>query len=189
MLFFVLSLLSPAQAATYSIDASHTHVGFAVKHMMVSTVRGEFGTVSGTVEFDPAKLTATSVTAEVAVDSVDTREAKRDGHLKSPDFFDASAFPKMNFVSKKVQNVGADGSMELVGDLTIRGVTKSVVFKVSPFSKEYKDPWGTTKVGTTATTTINRQDFGVKWNTALDGGGYVVGDEVSITLDVELNKK
>lgn len=189
MLALLVSLVSSSFAASYSIDPTHTHVGFAVKHMMVSTVRGEFGTVSGTIEFDPSKLTATTVSAEVAIDSVDTREPKRDAHLKSADFFDAGTFPKMTFVSKKVQNVGKDGSLELVGDLTIRGVTKSVTFKVAPFSAEFKDPWGTTKVGTSATTTINRQDFGVKWNTALDGGGYVVGDDVVITLDVELNKK
>lgn len=185
-----LALLAstPALAATYTIDASHTRVGFAVTHMMVSTVRGEFGAVEGTVEFDAKNLTATKVNAKVGITSVDTRDPKRDDHLRSPDFFDVAKFPEMTFVSKSVKNVSKDG-FDLVGDLTIRGVTKEVVFRVKPFSQEYKDPWGNYKVGTSATAKVNRQDFGVSWSKALDGGGYVVGDEVTIELDVEMGRK
>lgn len=185
-----LSLLAstPALAATYTIDASHTRVGFAVTHMMVSTVRGEFGTVEGSIDYDPKNLAATKVNAKVAVASVDTRDAKRDDHLRSSDFFDAAKFPEMTFVSKSVKNVGKDG-FDLVGDLTIRGVTREVTFRVKPFSPEYKDPWGNYKVGTSATAKINRQDFGVSWNKALDSGGYIVGDEVTIELDVEMGRK
>ncbi len=188
MLSALFLAFSPALAATYEIDAAHTRVGFAVSHMMVSTVRGEFGTVSGNVSYDAANVGATTVNAEVAIASIDTREAKRDDHLRSADFFDATAFPKMTFASKSVKNSSASG-FDLVGDLTIRGVTKEVTFRVAPISKEYKDPWGNVKAGTSATATVNRQDFGVKWNAALDGGGYVVGDEVKIELDVELLKK
>lgn len=184
----LFAVSTPALAATYSIDASHSRVGFAVTHMMVSTVRGEFGQVEGTVEYDPKNVAATKVNATVQVASVDTREPKRDDHLRSADFFDAANLPTMTFVSKSVKNVKKDG-FDLVGDLTIRGVTKEVTLKVAPFTPEVKDPWGNYKVGTRATGVINRQDFGVKWNNTLDGGGLVVGDEVTIELDVELGRK
>ena len=192
-LFRPLALLgllasSSAYAATYDVDATHSRVGFSVSHMMVSTVRGEFGTVSGTVDWDPTNVAATKVNATVGVTSVDTRDAKRDEHLRSPDFFDAAKFADMTFKSKSVKNVTPEG-FDLVGDLTIRGVTKEVTFKTRTFPGDRKDPWGNIKTGTRATATINRQDFGVKWNTALDGGGYVVGDEVTIELDVELARR
>lgn len=178
---------SSALAATYQVDPSHTRVGFSVSHMMVSTVRGEFGTVAGTVDYDPANVAATKVDATVGITSVDTRDAKRDEHLRSPDFFDAVKFPEMKFKSKAVKNV-TPTTFDLVGDLTIRGVTKEVTFKVNKLAADRKDPWGNTKSGTRATATINRQDFGVTWNNTLDGGGVLVGDEVTIELDVELNK-
>lgn len=184
----LLFATSSAFAATYQVDASHSRVGFSVSHMMVSTVRGEFGTVSGTVDWDPKNVAATKVEAKVGVTSVDTRDQKRDDHLRSPDFFDAAKFPEMTFKSKAVKNVTKDG-FDLVGDLTIRGVTKEVTFKVANLPAERKDPWGNFKTGTRATAVINRQDFGVSWNTALDGGGYIVGDEVTIELDVELGRK
>ncbi len=188
MLLSLILSLSSAIAATYQVDASHSRVGFAVSHMMVSTVRGEFGTVSGTVDYDPANVSATKVSAEVSVVSVATREAKRDEHLESAEFLDAAKFPSMTFVSKSVKNPSSTG-FDLVGDLTIRGVKKEVTFRVNPISKEYKDPWGNVKAGTSATATINRQDFGVSWNATLDGGGYVVGDDVKIELDIELLKE
>ncbi|GDX80517.1 polyisoprenoid-binding protein [Deltaproteobacteria bacterium] len=187
-MFSVLFALASAHAATYQIDAAHTRVGFGITHMMVSTVRGEFGTVTGTVEYDPANVGATRASAEVTVTSVDTRDAKRDDHLRSPDFFDIAKFPTMTFSTTAVKNAGAAG-FDLVGPLTIHGVTKEVSFHVDPISKEYKDPWGNIKAGTHATAKINRKDFGLTWNTALDGGGYIVGDEVSIELDVEMARK
>ncbi|MDP2311956.1 MAG: YceI family protein [Pseudomonadota bacterium] len=184
----LLASSSSAFAATYDVDPSHSRVGFSVTHMMVSTVRGEFGTVAGTVDWDPANVAATKVNATVGVVSVDTRDAKRDEHLRSADFFDASKFAEMKFVSKSVKNITPEG-FDLVGDLTIRGVTKETTFKVKTLPGDRKDPWGNMKTGTRATATINRQDFGVKWNTAIDGGGYIVGDEVAIELDVELARK
>ncbi len=184
----LLLLASSAFAASYDIDASHTRVGFGITHMMVSTVRGEFGTVSGKVEYDPANVAATRITAEIAATSVDTRDAKRDEHLRSPDFFDAVKFPTLKFASKAVKNVTPTG-FDVVGDLTLHGVTKEVTLHVDTFSKEYKDPWGNFKVGTHATGTLNRKDFGIVYNSALDGGGYILGDEVKIELDVEMGRK
>jgi len=187
-LVLLAGLSTPAFAASFTVDPIHTRVGFAVGHMMVTTVRGEFGGVSGSVEFDPTNLPATKVTAEIDANSVDTRYADRDTHLKSPDFFDVATSPSLKFVSKSVKNVGKDGSFELVGDLTIRGITKEVTLKVAPFSAEYKDPWGNVKVGTRAVGVVNRKDFGMVWNKSLDSGGYLVGEEVQIELDVELKK-
>jgi polyisoprenoid-binding protein YceI len=188
VLLALLTTSSSAFAATYDVDPSHTRVGFSLTHMMVSTVRGEFGVVSGTVDWDPANVAATKVDAKVGVTSVDTRDAKRDEHLRSPDFFDVAKFTDMTLKSKSVKNITAEG-FDLVGDLTIRGVTKEVTFKVKTLPGDRKDPWGNMKTGTRATATINRQDFGVKWNTQIDGGGYIVGDEVTIELDIELARR
>lgn len=184
----LLATATPALAASYTVDASHSRVGFSVSHMMVSTVRGEFGTFTGTVDYDPANVGATKVDGKVSIGSVDTRDQKRDDHLKSPDFFDSAKFPEMTFKSKSVKNVTND-TFDLLGDLTIRGVTKEVTFKVNKLPADRKDPWGNMKSGTRATTVINRKDFGVNWNKDLDGGGYIVGDEVTIELDVELARK
>jgi polyisoprenoid-binding protein YceI len=187
-LLALLTTASSAFAATYDVDPSHTRVGFSVTHMMVSTVRGEFGVVSGTVEWDPANVAATKVNATVGVTSVDTRDPKRDEHLRSADFFDIAKFADMTLKSKSVKNITPEG-FDLVGDLTIHGITKEVTFKVKTLPGDRKDPWGNMKTGTRATATINRQDFGVKWNTAIDGGGYIVGDEVTIELDIELARR
>ena len=184
-LFAVPSL---AQAATWQIDPSHTSVTFKVKHMMVSWVRGELSGVSGTMTYDPARPSQTTVDAEIDVNTVNTRDEKRDGHLKSPDFFDAAKHPKMTFKSVKVRSA-AKGKMKIDGDLTLRGVTKRVTFDVTGISGEVADPWGNVKMGATATTTINRQEFGIKFNKTLDKGGVMVGNEVKITIDVELNKQ
>jgi polyisoprenoid-binding protein YceI len=183
-----LALSTPALAATWSVDPVHTQVGFSVTHMMVSTARGTFSGVDGTIEYDPANVAATKVTATIQVATIDTHNADRDTHLRSPDFFDAETYPTITFVSKGVRKVSKAG-FELVGDLTMKGVTKEVVLKTGPISPAYQDPWGNTKVGTTATLVVNRQDYGVSWNKTLDQGGVIVGDEVTITLDLELQKK
>lgn len=183
---FALSTV-PALAASWTVDAGHSRVGFAIDHMMVSTVRGEFGTFSGTMEYDPANVAATKVTGLVTVSSVDTRDTKRDDHLKSADFFDVSKYTDMKFTSKSVKNI-TDADFDLVGDLTIHGVTKEITLKVTKPKPEMKDPWGNVKTGLSATGTINRKDFGLTWNTALDGGGYIIGDNVALQLDIELAK-
>jgi polyisoprenoid-binding protein YceI len=181
----VLILAPGAQAQTWSIDGSHSAAHFAVRHMMVSTVRGDMGKVAGTVNFDGKNLAAATVTATVDTAGIDTREPKRDAHLKSPDFFDVVTYPTITFVSKRV-TPNADGSFKVLGDLTLHGVTKETTLDVEALRPTIKDQGGNTRSGTTATTKINRQDYGVKWSRALDGGGLVVGDEVTITIDVEL---
>jgi polyisoprenoid-binding protein YceI len=182
-----LSAIVPARAESWTIDASHSAAQFGVRHLMVSTVRGDFGNVQGTIEYDGKDVKSLKVEATVDVATVDTREPKRDEHLKSADFFDAEKFPKMTFKSKRV-DVSAGGKAKLVGDLTLRGVTKEVVLDLEGPTPALKNPWGKTVVGASATTKINRSDFGVKWNKTLDAGGVVVSDEVAITIDVEAVK-
>ena len=186
----VLALLTPlaAPAATYEIDPAHTSVQFSVRHMMISNVRGEFTKLSGKVVGDPAKPAATTVEATIDAASIDTRNEKRDEHLKSPDFLDVAKFPTITFKSTKVEKAG-ENAWKLTGDLTLHGVTKPVVLDVTNLTPPMKDPWGNTRVGAQATTTINRQDFGVSFNKTLDGGGVLVGDEIAITIDVEVMKK
>ena len=180
----LLLLTLPASAGTWNIDTSHSSVQFAVRHMMVSTVRGEFTKVTGTVELDESDLSKSRIEATIDATTVDTREPKRDAHLKSPDFFDVANNPTIAFKSKSVAKAGA--GFKVTGDLTLRGVTKEVVLDVDPLSDQIKDPGGNLRTGTTARTKINRKDFGVSWNRALDAGGVVVSDEVTITIDVEL---
>ena len=178
---------SPAAAAVYDFDASHTAAQFSVTHLMVSTVRGQFSNVKGTVEVDDKDASSVKVDATIDASTVDTREPKRDAHLKSPDFFDVAKFPTITFKSKKSQKVGAD-AYKVTGDLTMHGVTKEVVLDVKDV-KTVKDPWGNTKLGAVATAKVDRKDYGLLWNKSLDGGGVLVGDDVAITLDLELAKK
>jgi polyisoprenoid-binding protein YceI len=180
-------LPSLALADTYDIDSSHTAAQFSVKHMMVTTVRGELGKVTGTVSYDPKAPDKSSVDVSIDMNGITTREEKRDAHLKSPDFFDVAKFPTATFKSKKVTAAGK-GKFKVIGDLTMHGVTKEVPLEVE-VSEPIKDPWGNTKLGATATGKVNRQEFGVKWSKALDGGGTVVGDDVAITIDAEMAKK
>jgi len=182
----VLSLSVP-RAAIWEFDPAHSAASFSVRHLMISNVRGEFHNLAGTVEWDEKSPASIKIDASIDVSTVDTRDAKRDGHLKSPDFLDAEKSPKMTFRSKSATSSGPN-RYKVVGDLTIRGVTKEVALDVE-VTPPIKDPWGNSKFGATATTKINRQDFGVKWNMALDSGGVVVGDEVSITIDAELQQK
>lgn len=185
-LFVAASGLASAQTA-WTVDSAHSAAQFSVKHMMVSTVRGELGKVSGTVQFDGKDVK--TIVADITIDAtgINTREPKRDEHLKSPDFFDVAKFPTMTFKSKRSEP-GAAGRFKLVGDLTMRGVTKEVVLDVEGPSAVLKTDRGS-RVGAAATTKINRKDFGVSWSAALDGGGLVVGDEVNVTIDIELTAK
>jgi polyisoprenoid-binding protein YceI len=181
------ALALPALAADYDIDSAHSAAQFSVRHLMVSNVRGSFKKVTGKVVFDEANPSATVVQASIDVSTVDTGEAGRDTHLKSPDFFDLAKFPTMTFVSKSASKTSQ--GIDLTGDLTLHGVTKSVVLHVSDITKEIKDPRGMLRIGATAMTVINRQDFGMVWNHNLDGGGVVVGNDVTITIDIEVARK
>ncbi len=188
---FIVSLLviipQAAMAATWKIDPVHTAVEFKIRHLMVSWVKGVFADVDGSAQIDDADLSKASVSVKIATASVDTNNQKRDDHLRSADFFDVTKFPAMTFVSKKV--VVANGQpTKIVGDLTIRDVTREVELEVEDFSLTVTDPWGNTRRGASATTTINRSDYGLTWNKALEAGGVVVGDEVRISLEVELIK-
>jgi polyisoprenoid-binding protein YceI len=181
------ALALPALAADYDIDSAHSAAQFSVRHLMVSNVRGSFKKVTGKVVFNEANPSATVVQASIDVSTVDTGEAGRDTHLKSADFFDLAKFPSMTFVSKSASKTSQ--GIDLSGDLTLHGVTKSVVLHVSDITKEIKDPRGMLRIGATATTVIDRQDFGIVWNHNLDGGGVVVGNEVTITIDIEVARK
>jgi polyisoprenoid-binding protein YceI len=170
---------------TYNIDPAHSTADFKVRHLMIANVRGEFSKVSGTVQFDSANPANSKVEARIDVNSLQTREEQRDAHLKSPDFFDVAKYPEITFISKKVSKTG-DDEYKLTGDLTIHGVTKEVMLEVEGPGPEVKDPWGNLKTGASAKTKINRKDFGLVWNVALETGGVLVGDDVHIQLDLEL---
>lgn len=182
------TLATPALAATWTLDPAHSSVQFSVRHMMLSNVRGEFGKVGGTVTGDEATPTAAAITATIDAASINTREAKRDEHLKSADFLDVAKFPTITFTSKKIEAAGP-GTFKVTGDLTLHGVTKEVVLDVSDLTPPVKDPSGKTRAGVTASTKINRKDFGVNWSKAMDNGGVVVGDDVAITVDVEATQQ
>ena len=181
----VVSLRAQAGTTTYKIDPRHSSAQFAVTHLMISTVHGEFHAVNGTVIFDDSDVSKSSVNVTIDATTVDTREPDRDKHLRSADFFDVANHPTMSFVSTKVEPADS-GKLKVSGDLTIRGVTKPVVLEVSVPKAPIKDPWGMQRTAVSGSTKINRQHFGVAWNKNLDSGGVVVGDDVDITLDVEM---
>ena len=183
-----LGFATTALASDWDVDASHSRVGFGVRHMMVSTLHGAFKTFTGGVALDDKDVAKSKVHIEIDASSIDTQNQKRDEHLKSPDFFDTAKFPKITFDSTNVVKKSAD-ALDVTGNLTIKNVTKPVVLTVTGLTGEVKDPWGGTRRGATATTKINRKDFGLGWNKALETGGVVVGDEVTIELEVELSKK
>jgi len=182
-----LALAIPAFADEWTIDASHTNAGFAVRHMMVSTTRGAFGKVSGTVSYDGKSVASIAIDVTIDASTIDTGNADRDKHLRSADFFDVEKFPTITFKSKKTEAAG-EGKFKTTGDLTIHGVTKEVVLEGEGPTPAVKNPWGATVAGATATTKIKRSDFGLTWNKAIEAGGIAVGDEVSITIDVEVVK-
>ena len=175
-----------AVKTVWKIDSAHTEAAFAVKHLMISTARGRFGAVEGLVEFDPADLAAASAQVTIDASTIDTREAQRDAHLRSADFFDVEKYPTLAFKSRRVDGINGD-TFKLVGDLTIKDITREVVLDVTSHGFQ-KDPWGGERTGFSAKTAISRKDFGLLWNQILETGGFAVGDDVKITLDVELVK-
>jgi|688.fasta_scaffold758767_2 polyisoprenoid-binding protein YceI len=176
-------LSSTCWAADYQIDPTHSSVAFKVKHLAISSVPGRFGELSGTFSFDPSKIEASKAQASLSVSSINTMDAKRDDHLKSPDFLDASKYPSITFKSNTVEKV-SDTAFKAHGDLTIHGVTKPVTLDVT-YGGSAKDPWGKERAAFEAKTVINRKDFGLTWNKTIETGGLVVGDEVQITLEIE----
>jgi len=173
-----------ARTSTWNLDASHSTAEFAVKHMMVSTVKGRFGAIAGTANIDEGDPARSFVTASVDVASIETGQAQRDEHLRSNDFFNAERFPKLLFSSTKIEHVDGD-RWTMTGDLTIRDVTRSVVFDVE-FEGRGPDVFGGERAGFEATTKINRKDFGVSWNGLIEAGGVAVSDAVRIVLNIEL---
>ncbi len=184
----VLTLPASAATTTWEIDPAHTAAGFSVKHLMISTVRGQFKGITGTINWDDQDISKSTVDVTIDAKTVDTSEPQRDKDLRSDRFFDTEKFPTITFKSTKVEQVSA-GRLKVAGNLTIHGITKPVVLDVEGPSAQIKDPWGMTRVAINATTKVNRQDYGVKWNANIDGGGVVVGDDVNITIDLEMVKK
>ena len=171
---------------SWQIDPEHTVVEFAVKHMMISTVKGRFGGVSGTIELDDDDVSRSSVAVDIDAASVDTRVEQRDAHLRSADFFDVENHPTITFRSRRVERTDDDG-LRVIGDLTIRDVTREVVLDATELGRA-KDPWGGERAGFEARTTISRDEFGLTWNTALEAGGVLVGPTVKISLEVQAVK-
>jgi polyisoprenoid-binding protein YceI len=177
-----------ASATTWELDPAHSGMEFSVRHMMVSTVKGRFEKIKGTVEFDDKDVTKSTVEVTIDLASVNTNEPKRDTHLKSPDFFDVAKFPTATFKSTKIQKAGKN-KLKVTGDLNLHGVTKPVVLEVEGPTDAFKTPFGTTVRGVHATGKIDRKDFEIGWNKVLDNGGVVVGNEVSLELNAELTEK
>jgi polyisoprenoid-binding protein YceI len=173
--------------STYQIDPSHSSASFSIKHMMIAKVHGGFEKLSGTLLYDSVNPAKSSVNVAIDAASINTREPKRDEHLRSADFFDVAKFPQLTFKSTRVEQGG--GALRVTGDLTIHGVSKPITLEVEGPSDELKDPYGNLKIGASGTTKIKRKDFGLTWNAALEAGGLLVGDDVSITLDVQFVKQ
>jgi polyisoprenoid-binding protein YceI len=172
---------------SWVIDTSHSQVQFSVRHMMISKVRGTFETFSGTVEFDEQTPANSSVNVQIDAASIQTKDEKRDGHLKSPDFLDVANHAHLTFTSKRVEVVD-ESHGRIIGDLTIRGVTKEVVLETE-YNGQSKSPWGSTSAGFSAVTKINRKDWDLNWNVALETGGLLVGEEVTISIEIEIIKQ
>lgn len=175
---------NPASTITWKLDPAHSGAEFRVKHMMISNVKGSFSGLTGSLIEDTTDPTSSRVEASIDIASISTGDAQRDGHLKSADFFDAEKFPTMTFKSTKVERTG-EGEYTVTGDLTLHGTTRPVTFAVEGPSTPGKDPWGNTRIGLSATAKINRKDFGLSWNAALETGGFLVGEDVQITIDAQ----
>ena len=184
-----MSTLAAPQISTttWNIDPVHSVAEFKVKHMMISNVKGHFPKITGVLGLNESDLAQSQVEASIEAASIETRDLQRDAHLKGGDFFDVEKFPAVTFKSTGISSV-RDGELAVKGDLTIRDVTRKVIFSVEGPTPPAKDPWGNTRVAVSATTKINRKDFGLTWNAALETGGILVGDEVTITLDVQFVK-
>jgi polyisoprenoid-binding protein YceI len=172
---------------TWNLDPIHSVAEFKVKHMMISNVKGQFTTITGVLTLDETDHTNSHIEASIDAASVNTRDAQRDTHLKSEDFFHVGKFPTLSFKSTRITRTG-NGELAVAGDLTIRGITRNVVFTVEGPTAPARDPWGNTRLGLSATTKINRKDFGLTWNAVLEAGSILVGDDVTITLDVQFVK-
>jgi len=178
---------APGTVTTWKLDPAHSHAEFKVKHMMISNVKGSFSGLSGVLNLDESDYTHSTVEASIPVGTLKTGDDQRDGHLKSADFFDAEKFPTITFKSANIDSTGG-ADYQVTGDLTLHGVTKSVTFSVEDVSEPSKDPWGNQRIGLSASTKLNRKDFGLTWNSALEGGGFLVGEEVAISLEVQFIK-
>jgi polyisoprenoid-binding protein YceI len=183
-----MSTAASAQAIRYDLDPAHSVAAFKVRHLMISNVKGEFTRVSGVVTIDGAEPANSTIEVTIDATSISTRDPQRDEHLKSADFLDAAKFPTITFKSRDVVPSGG-GSYEVTGDLTIHGVTQEVALAVEDLTPEAKDPWGFLRRGANASVTINRKDYGLGWNAALETGGVMVGEDVHITIDVEMVRK
>jgi polyisoprenoid-binding protein YceI len=172
---------------SYKIDPAHSSAHFIVRHLMITNVRGGFTSVQGTVVYDPEDLSGSSIDVVIDVNSLSTSDASRDGHLKSADFLDVEQYPTIIFESKTITKE-ADGDLLVKGDLAIHGVTKEVTLKVDGPTGEEKDPWGNARIGASAVTKIKRSEFGLTWNAALESGGFLIGDDLKLELDVSLIK-
>jgi polyisoprenoid-binding protein YceI len=182
----IVLFAAPALAVDLHVDPAHSSASFAVKHLMVSTVRGTFGKVSGKVNYDPKDATKSTAIIEIDPASIDTRNEKRDGHLKSADFFDVQKCPEMTFKSTKVEKA-ADKHYKVIGDLTMHCTTKPLTLEVESFNGPVKGPQGANLYAATATGKVNRMEFGLNWNKTLEAGGVVVGDDVLLTVELEMN--
>jgi polyisoprenoid-binding protein YceI len=178
---------NPAAITTWKLDPAHSHAEFKVKHMMISNVKGSFSGLSGTLTEHATDKTLSTIEATIDVNSIVTGDAQRDTHLRSADFFDAAQYPAMTFRSTKVQPNG-DGGYNVTGDLTLHGQTRQQTFVVEGPTAPGKDPWGNTRIGLSAATKINRKDYGLNWNAALETGGILVGDDVDITIEAQFIK-
>jgi len=183
-----MSTPAAGSATRYEIDPAHSGAAFKVRHMMIAHVKGEFTRISGTVVFDPSNPSASQIDVTIDASSIHTREPQRDEHLRSADFLDVAKFPNITFRSKDVVAAGKD-SFEVVGDLTIHGVTRDIALIVDGVTPEAKDPWGNFRRGASASVTINRKDFGLHWNAPLEAGGWLIGEEVHVNIDVEMVRK
>ena len=178
---------TPTATTAWNLDPVHSVAEFKVKHMMISNVRGQFAAVRGVLAFDETALTGSHLEVSIDAASINTHNPERDAHLKSADFFDVEKFPTLSFQSTAISRVG-DQELAVSGDLSLHGITRNVVFKVEGPTAPARDPWGNTRMGVAASTKVNRKDFGLTWNAALETGGILVGDEVTITLDVQFVK-